>query len=98
MALERLREHEPDLIVLDLLMPELDGFEFVAAVRAHTSWRTIPIVVNTGKSLTADERLQLEGQVQVVLEKGTTSRELLLAKVHDLVAVGMPRLEPLPAV
>ena len=90
-ALSYLQQRQPDLIVLDLLMPEVDGFEFVSTMRAHPAWRTIPIVVVTSKSLNADERRQLAGQVQAVVEKGVTSREGLLAKLRDVVAAGVVR-------
>ncbi len=51
-ALERLAEGQPGLILLDLMMPEMDGFQFVDHVRQHEAWRAIPIVVVTAKDLT----------------------------------------------
>ncbi len=50
-ALERLRDVSPSVILLDLMMPEMDGFEFVAEFRRHEPWRAIPIVVVTAKDL-----------------------------------------------
>jgi PAS domain S-box-containing protein len=76
----------PTLIVLDLMMPEMDGFEFVDEVRHHEEWHKIPIVVVTAKDLTAEDRLRLNGYVEKVLQKGAYSREELLAEVRDLVA------------
>ena len=76
----------PALIVLDLMMPEMDGFEFVDEIRLHEDWRSIPIVVVTAKDLTAKDRLRLNGYVEKVLQKGAYSREELLAEVRDLVA------------
>ena len=63
-----LREH-PDLIVLDLMMPEINGFEVVEALRHHTITAKIPIVIVTAKQITAQDRAILEGEVQKVIQK-----------------------------
>jgi CheY-like chemotaxis protein len=75
----------PTLILLDLMMPEMDGFQFVAAIQTISAWRHIPIVVVTAKDLTVQERAQLNGYVQHVLEKQTFTREQLLEEVRQLV-------------
>ena len=62
-ALERLRDVSPSVVLLDLMMPEMDGFEFVAEFRRHEAWRAIPIVVITAKDLSADDRERLNGYV-----------------------------------
>ncbi len=67
-------------------MPEMDGFEFVERVRQHREWRSIPIVVLTAKDLSAQERRQLNGWVETILQKASGSREALLNQVRDLVA------------
>jgi signal transduction histidine kinase/CheY-like chemotaxis protein len=85
-GLDRLAEHLPSLILLDLLMPEMDGFEFLAELQSRPEWRPIPVVVVTAKDLTADERARLSGQVAEVLSKGAYSRDRLLAEVRDRVA------------
>jgi signal transduction histidine kinase/CheY-like chemotaxis protein len=85
-ALERVTEHRPALILLDLMMPEVDGFQFVEALRTREAWRSIPIVVVTAKDLTAVDRLRLNGYVEQILQKGAYRREALLAEVHELVA------------
>ncbi len=90
-ALERLREAPPGLIVLDLMMPEMDGFEFVAAVRADKAWQTIPIIVVTAKDLTPDDRQRLTGCVEAILQKGASSRDALLAEVRAMVAACVAR-------
>ena len=69
-ALERVRESVPDLILLDLMMPEMDGFEFVAELRKNDAWRSIPVVVVTAKDLTPEDRQRLEGNVREVFQKG----------------------------
>jgi PAS domain S-box-containing protein len=91
-ALECVEKRKPSLILLDLMMPEMDGFEFVAAMRQHADWKGIPVVVITAKDLTPEDRLflngslLLSGHVKRVLEKGKFSREDLLNEVRHLVA------------
>ena len=85
-ALERLAAQRPAVILLDLMMPEMDGFEFVAELRQHQEWRSIPVVVVTAKDLTPDERLRLNGYVEKVIAKGAYSRDAVLREVRDLVA------------
>jgi signal transduction histidine kinase/CheY-like chemotaxis protein len=85
-ALQKMEEERPTLILLDLMMPEMDGFEFADCVRQHPEWRSIPIVVLTAKDLTAEDRQRLDGSVETILQKRSDSREALLAQVRDLVA------------
>jgi len=88
-ALERLHDVVPSVVLLDLMMPEMDGFEFVTEFRRHESWRAIPIVVITAKDLSGDDRERLNGYVQKILLKGAHRREDLLAEVRELVARGL---------
>lgn len=83
-ALERLAENTPDLILLDLMMPVMDGFEFIEQVQTRERDRHIPIVVITAKSLTADDHARLRGNVERVIEKGHTTAEELLEYVREL--------------
>jgi CheY-like chemotaxis protein len=85
-ALERLIEQRPELILLDLMMPEMDGFQFLEEVRTHEEWRSIPIVVVTAKDLTEEDHRRLSASVARVLQKGLHSREEMLREVRDLVA------------
>ncbi len=85
-ALEQMERERPTLILLDLVMPEMDGFEFADLVREHPEWSTIPIVVLTGKDLSEQERERLSGSVETILLKAGDSREALLDQVRDLVA------------
>jgi PAS domain S-box-containing protein len=85
-ALACMERERPSLILLDLLMPEMDGFEFADRVRQHPEWRSIPIVVLTAKDLTAEERRRLNGSVETILRKAGDSRTALLNQVRDLVA------------
>jgi PAS domain S-box-containing protein len=90
-ALECVAERQPALILLDLMMPEMDGFEFITELQRHPVWQSIPIVVVTAKDLTPEDRLflngsmLLSGSVKRVLEKGKYDREDLLREVHALV-------------
>jgi CheY-like chemotaxis protein len=90
-ALERMAEHRPEVILLDLMMPEMDGFAFLEALRRQEAWRAIRVVVITAKDLTPDDHQRLNGYVERILRKGTYSREELLREVRDLVAV---RVQP----
>jgi signal transduction histidine kinase/CheY-like chemotaxis protein len=84
-ALERIADSQPALILLDLMMPEMDGFQFVAELRNHEQWRSIPVVVITAKDITPEDRLRLNGYVEKILQKETYTSEKLLAEVRDLV-------------
>jgi CheY-like chemotaxis protein len=86
-----MREHGPALILLDLMMPEMDGFQFVETLRQQEAWRAIPVVVLTAKDLTPNDRQRLNGYVERLLQKGTYSQEELLREVRHLVAV---RVQP----
>ena len=88
-ALERLRDVVPSVVLLDLMMPEMDGFEFVTEFRRHESWGAIPIVVITAKDLSQEDHERLNGYVQRILQKGTQSRQQLLGEVRELVARGL---------
>jgi len=85
-ALVCMERERPSLILLDLMMPEMDGFEFADRVRQHPEWRSIPIVVLTAKDLTAEERRRLNGSVETILRKAGNSRTALLNQVRDLAA------------
>ncbi|MBZ0316080.1 MAG: response regulator [Anaerolineae bacterium] len=84
-ALQVMAENRPAVIVLDLMMPEMDGFQFIEAMREHEEWRRIPIVVVTALDLSSDDRQRLNGYVQKVIQKGQYRREELLKQVLDLV-------------
>jgi PAS domain S-box-containing protein len=86
-ALERVATQKPSLIMLDMMMPEMDGFAFLAALRKDTASASTPVVVLTSKDLTPDERAQLTGNVERILQKGAYSREALLSEVKNIVAL-----------
>ena len=82
-ALERLEEKQPDLILLDLMMPVMDGFEFVEEMQSDERFRHIPIVVITAMSLTDVDRSRLRGNVERVIEKGQHTADELLGYVRE---------------
>ena len=85
-ALQSMERERPSLIFLDLVMPEMDGFEFAFEVRKRPEWRSIPIVVVTSQDLTNDDRRRLNGHVERILQKQGSSRETLLEEVRDILA------------
>ena len=76
-ALERVRERAPELILLDLVMPEMDGFEFLRNLGQREQGRSIPVIVVTGQELSAADRLWLNGSVENILQKGSDRGKLL---------------------
>ena len=85
-ALDWLGQHPlPAVILLDLMMPEMDGFEVLDALAAHPQWRDIPVIVITAKQLTAAERERLLGQARKVIEKGGASRLDIVAAINEAV-------------
>jgi adenylate cyclase len=68
-ALKRIQENKPDVILLDLMMPEMDGFAVVAALQKEAGWRDIPVIVITARDLDAEDRARLNSGVQSVLVK-----------------------------
>jgi CheY-like chemotaxis protein len=81
----------PALIVLDLMMPEMDGFEFLNELRRHPEWQNIPVIVVTARDLSEEDRmvlngsLLLSGSVKRVFQKGSFDRDDLLREVRSLV-------------
>jgi CheY-like chemotaxis protein len=81
----------PALILLDLMMPEMDGFEFLDAFNSHADWRHVPVVVITAKQLTAAERALLSGQARSVIKKGTSIDKDIAEAIRNAVGQGRMR-------
>ena len=85
-ALAWLGDHPlPAVILLDLMMPEMDGFEVLDALAAHPQWREIPVIVITAKELSAAERERLLRQAQKVIAKGAGSRLDIASAISEAV-------------
>jgi CheY-like chemotaxis protein len=83
-ALDRLQHGKPDLILLDLMMPEMDGFQVVATLQKEPGWRNIPVVVITALDLDAKDRERLNSGVQSVLVKQTFRPADLVERIRRL--------------
>ena len=90
-ALDRLTQAVPEAIVLDLVMPELDGFQFLAEFRGHAEWRGIPVLVVTAADLSSADRQRLNGAVERVIQKGGDGRDDLLREVGEALAACVGR-------
>ena len=83
-GLARLAETRPDVIVLDLMMPEMDGFEFLDEMRGRSEWRDIPVLVVTARDLTAEDRGRLNDGVKRVLQKSASEFDELLLEISRI--------------
>ena len=84
LALDSLKAKVPNIMILDLMMPEMDGFQVVAALQANPEWRDIPVVVVSALDLTAEDRRRLGGGVAQVLSKNAFAPAELMARVGTL--------------
>ncbi|RIX99636.1 response regulator [Aureimonas flava] len=87
-ALARMEEARPSLILLDLVMPEMDGFGFLRAMRGREDWRDIPVVVLTSKDLSAEEMRFLHGKAEDIFSKGDVNLRDLAAQIRVMVGQG----------
>ncbi len=87
LALAKLKQTDslPNLILLDLMMPEMDGFEFIQALHQNEDWSAIPIVVITAQDLTISERQRLEQTVLGIHQKGSIDQQRLLKELQEIV-------------
>ena len=83
--MDRLKEGKPDVILLDLMMPEMDGFAVVAALQKEAGWRDIPVIVITARDLDAKDRQRLNAGVQFVLVKERFQPADLVERIRRLV-------------
>lgn len=83
-ALAYLAEHTPDLITLDLMMPGMDGFEVLDAIRKLNHLQSVPVLVITAKDLLEEERRRLNGRIAAIIRKGPRQRTELLAEVREI--------------
>ena len=84
-ALQRLGTKNYDLIILDLMMPEMDGFAVLDVLRGKPETANIPVIVATAKELTVDEKSRLQGQIQSLMLKGDFLNDEFLEEVRALI-------------
>ena len=82
-GLEKVKKGKPGLILLDLMMPEMDGFEFSEKLRQNKEWLDIPVVVITAKDLTKEDHARLSGNVETIMQKGSYSKKELMDEVSE---------------
>jgi threonine synthase len=83
-GLDMIQRELPDLVITDLMMPEMDGFSVIEALRANPETATIPVIVATAKELTPDEKKRLGGHIQALLQKGDFLNDEFLNEVKAL--------------
>jgi CheY-like chemotaxis protein len=84
-ALEQLARQKPRLILLDLMMPVMDGFDFLLEMRARAEWQDIPVIVLTAKDLTEEDRRMLSGRVEQIVEKGARAHDQVVNLIRQVV-------------
>ncbi|HET9911259.1 MAG TPA: pyridoxal-phosphate dependent enzyme [Anaerolineales bacterium] len=84
-AIELITRERPDLVILDLMMPEIDGFAVLDVLRSNPDTANIPVIVATAKELTVDEKSRLQGQIQSLMLKGDFLNDEFLEEVRALI-------------
>ena len=84
-AIEIVTKERPDLVILDLMMPEMDGFAVLDSLRSQPETANIPVIVATAKELTIDEKSRLQGQIQSLMLKGDFLNDEFLEEVRSLI-------------
>jgi CheY-like chemotaxis protein len=85
-AIEALERAKPALILLDLLMPGMDGFEVLERLHGDEAWREVPVIIVTAKDLTREDVERLNGRVVKVLQKGAYQRRDLVRDIQAMIA------------
>jgi threonine synthase len=84
-AIELAQTEQPDLMILDLMMPEVDGFAVLDALKAKEATASISVVVVTAKELTRDEEERLQGRINTLMQKGEFLNDELSDEIRSLV-------------
>jgi CheY-like chemotaxis protein len=93
-GIQRLSEETPDAILLDLMMPEMDGFEFLSQIRKNAKWRDIPVIVVTAKTLTKEDHRRLQGSIETLIEKDGDEIEAILASLKKMLSIPVETTAP----
>jgi len=83
-GLELALKKKPDLIILDLMMPDVDGFEVVSKLREDPAGSQIPILIYTAKNITSEDRERLQGNIQTIIQKGDFGKDRFLEMINNL--------------
>jgi CheY-like chemotaxis protein len=89
-GLRRAREDQPQVILLDLRMPEMSGFEALERLKSDPTTRDIPVIVITSKLVEPEERQLLDGKVVTILSKAAASREVLIGSIQQALSHTTP--------
>jgi signal transduction histidine kinase/DNA-binding response OmpR family regulator/flagellar biosynthesis chaperone FliJ len=89
-AIDRLSERVADVILLDLMMPEMDGFQLVAEMQKHPAWSKIPVIVVTARDLTVEDHARLNSLIEMILRKERFNPATLIESIRQVVAKSRP--------
>jgi CheY-like chemotaxis protein len=89
-GLSRAREDQPQVIFLNLMMPEMNGFEALARLKSDPTTRDIPAIIITSKLVEPEERRLLDGKVVTILRKAAASREVVIVSIREALAHARP--------
>jgi threonine synthase len=84
-AMDLTQQEYPDLIILDLMMPEIDGFAVLDALKANPETAPIPVIVVTAKELTSEERERLRGHIHSLMQKGEFMSDEFMDEITSLI-------------
>lgn len=84
-AINLINKEHPDIVILDLMMPEMDGFAVLDVLRGNPKTANIPVIVATAKELTVNEKSRLQGQIQSLMQKGDFLNDEFLQEVRALI-------------
>ncbi len=85
-GLKVIHEHHPDLIILDLMLPDMDGFSILEMLHNDRNLRELPTIIYTARVLTTGERSQLLARVKSIVEKATIDKQLLISMIDEVLA------------
>lgn len=97
-GIELITQNRPCLIFLDIMMPVMDGFEFVEVLRDNPDWRNIPVITVTGRELSSEEQNRLRGQVESIISKDDLEPAGLLQKMREVVVNVLRQERPMSSV
>jgi CheY-like chemotaxis protein len=83
-GLELALKKKPDMIILDLMMPDVDGFEVVSKLREDPAGSQIPILIYTAKNISSEDRERLQGNIQSIIQKGDFGKDRFLEMINNL--------------